>query len=284
MTTERNKRNSFPASPFPSPPPREARHSEVALQRFLTADDLSVVFQPIVTLPKMELFACEALVRCSVDEFRAPPVLFARAVADGCTGRLGRMIREVATDLCQGKPLFLNVHPAELAEGWLVRPDDPIYVHDARIYLEVTESVPLSERDLCNSVLKEVRDRSGAAVVVDDLGAGFSNLKYISDLEPEVVKLDRELVADLDKKPRQRTLVASLVALCKDLGALVVAEGVETAGELQCVMDLGVAFAQGYFIARPAYPIPVLSQASMSMRPPRTGRTPPAGTRRARQS
>ena len=66
-------------------------------------------------------------------------------------------------------------------------------------------------------------------LVVDDLGAGYSNLMYIVDLYPEVVKLDRKLVTDLHRKPRQQMLVRHIVALCDGLGARVVAEGIETA-------------------------------------------------------
>jgi EAL domain-containing protein (putative c-di-GMP-specific phosphodiesterase class I) len=91
---------------------------------------------------------------------------------------------------------------------------------------------------------------------VDDLGAGYSNLKIIADLEPKVVKLDRSLIQDLDKKPRQRKLVASTISLCNELGASVVAEGIETAAELSAVIDSGAQFGQGYLLARPAFPLP----------------------------
>jgi EAL domain-containing protein (putative c-di-GMP-specific phosphodiesterase class I) len=154
-------------------------------------------------------------------------------------------IRQVPT-----ATLFLNMHPDEFAEGWLVRPDDPVSLHDRDVYLEVTESVPLSHYQYCHSVLRELRGR-GVKIAVDDLGAGYSNLKYIADLQPEIVKLDRELVAGLERhRPLQR-LVKSIVSLCREMGARVVAEGIETAAELRVVMDSGVHFGQGYYIARP---------------------------------
>jgi EAL domain-containing protein (putative c-di-GMP-specific phosphodiesterase class I) len=84
----------------------------------------------------------------------------------------------------------VNVHPQELNEGWLIRPDDPIFLHDDDVYLEITESVPLTHFDLCLNVLREIRSRGGVHFVIDDLGAGYSNLKSIADLEPRVVKLD----------------------------------------------------------------------------------------------
>jgi EAL domain-containing protein (putative c-di-GMP-specific phosphodiesterase class I) len=222
-------------------------------------DELSVVFQPIVDMQTGRLFAHEALVRCSVPRYSSPPVLFERAVVTGCTGRLGRMIREIAIPLSSGKPLFVNVHPQELQEGWLVRPDDPIFEHDHEVFLEVTESVPLTHYELCYSVLRELRARGGVHLVVDDLGAGYSNLKRISDLEPRVVKLDRGLIADIDHSARQRQLVRSVVRLCGDLDALVVAEGIETPGEFAVLRDSGAQLGQGYLFARPAFPMPAIT-------------------------
>jgi EAL domain-containing protein (putative c-di-GMP-specific phosphodiesterase class I) len=111
-------------------------------------NDLSTVFQPIVHLETGKLFAYETLVRCGVPGF-APIALFERASAERSTGRLGRMIREIAVPLCGGIPVFFNLHPDELKDRWLVRPDDPVFSHEHDIYLEITESVPLTHFDLC---------------------------------------------------------------------------------------------------------------------------------------
>lgn len=232
-------------------------------------EDLSVVFQPIIRMATGRLFANEALVRCRATDFASPPELFARAMGAGCVGRLGRMIREIAVPLSAGLPLFLNVHPQELNESWLVRPDDPIFAHDHDVYLEITESVPLTHFELCLNVLREVRNRGGVHLVVDDLGAGYSNLKSIADLEPRVVKLDRGLIAGLDKSRRQRQLVTSVVRLCTDLDALVVAEGIETLDEYYASLDTGAQLGQGYLFARPGFPIPSVTW------PPREASAPP---------
>ncbi|MEM9490878.1 MAG: EAL domain-containing protein, partial [Myxococcota bacterium] len=169
----------------------------------------------------------------------------------GILGQLGRELRRLSIEKCPDSILFMNIHPDEFDEGWLVRPDDPLVMHDQSVYLEITESVPLSHYRYCHSVLKEIRNR-GVKIAVDDLGAGYSNLKYISDLQPEVVKLDRELVSGLSPGSRQFKLVKSIVALCRVQGAKVVAEGIETANELRAVMASGAHYAQGFFLARPA--------------------------------
>lgn len=236
--------------------PQEAQDSLLALMSFVQPGDLSVVFQPIIDLLDGKLFAYEALVRCSLPDFRAPPKLFDRAVEERCTGRLGRMIREIGVPLASGIPLFVNIHPRELAEGWLVRPDDPIFLHDDAIYLEVTESVPLTHYDLCTGVLREVCTRGGVYLVVDDFGAGYSNIKRISDLEPKVVKLDRQLVVGIEKSRRQHELVSAVVDLCRRLGAKVVAEGIETVDEYLALVDTGAEYGQGYLFARPGFPLP----------------------------
>lgn len=211
-----------------------------------------MAYQPIVDLTKGTIFAYEALARPVDAPYPHPPALFAAAVEQRCVGALGRRVRQIAVSTVMETALFLNVHPAELDERWLVRPDDPMLSHDEHIYLEVTESVPLDRFERWRSVLNEVRGR-GVRVAIDDLGADYSNLKYIADLEPHVVKLDRMLIQDLANRPRLRRLVGSLVRLCEEQGAKVVAEGIETADEFAAVVDAGAHYGQGYFIARPAF-------------------------------
>jgi EAL domain-containing protein (putative c-di-GMP-specific phosphodiesterase class I) len=234
----------------------------------LTCEDFDVVFQPIVDLRTRRIFSYEALARCRVPEFRDPAVLFRRASAEGACGWIGRLIREVAFARCEGLPLFINLHPDELSARWLVRPDDPVFEHDHFVFLEVTESAALTHFELCESVLREVRSRGGFHLVVDDFGAGYSNLRRVVDLEPKIVKLDRALVQGLDANPRLQTLVRAVVELCHELGADVVAEGIETPDELHACIDAGADYGQGYLFARPAYPLPKASWPGRSSRPP----------------
>jgi EAL domain-containing protein (putative c-di-GMP-specific phosphodiesterase class I) len=238
---------------------RSRSKSQFALERLVSPADLSVVFQPIVSMSDGSSFAHEALVRCTVPALANPLRLFERALEVGCAGRLGRMIREIAVPLSAGNPLFLNVHPQELHESWIVRPDDPIFSHDHVLFLEVTEAMPLKEHELCMSVLRELRSRCNVELVVDDLGAGYSNLKRILDLEPKVVKLDRELIVNIDRNARQQRLVTSIVRMCVDLDATVVAEGIETNDEFCALRDTGVHYGQGFLFARPAYPMPIVT-------------------------
>jgi len=221
----------------------------------LSVGQVKVVYQPIVDLQRRTIFAYESLVRSDSPHFESPPALFTEAIRSQCCGALGRVIREIATANCPDYPLFINVHPNEFDESWLVQPDDPIFQHYHPIYVEITESVPLSHFALCHSVLKEIRSK-GVLLAVDDLGAGYSNLKYIADLAPEVVKLDRGLVAKLHQDERLQVLVTHIVGLCTALGAKVVAEGIETEEELSAVIDTGAHYGQGWYFAKPAFPPP----------------------------
>ncbi len=225
------------------------------LDNVIANKELAVVFQPLIDLRTRELFAYESLARTTSPHFSGPPELFDVAVKAGRAGELGRMLRNIAIEECKDYPLFLNVHPDEFGDGWLTQADDPIFFHQHQIYLEITESVPLKYNEMCHSILQEIRSR-GVKLAVDDLGSGYSNLKYISDLKPDVVKLDRGLIEGLTKGTRLYRLVTAIVNLCVDMGALVVAEGIETAGELHAAIDSGAHFGQGFILARPASPPP----------------------------
>lgn len=226
-----------------------------AIRRVLDTRDVWCAYQPIVDVRTQRVFAYESLARTKAPEFEGPMALFAAAVAEGVTGELGRILRAISLEGCTSHPLFLNIHPAELNEKWVVQPDDPIFQHTEDVYLEITEAVPLSHFRLCKDMLDEVRGR-GVHLVVDDLGAGYSNLKYIADLHPRVVKLDRGLVAGLTRDSRMFKLVSAIVRLCSELDSKVVAEGIETDTELEAVIAAGARYVQGYLLAKPAFPPP----------------------------
>ncbi|MBN1960608.1 MAG: EAL domain-containing protein [Deltaproteobacteria bacterium] len=214
-----------------------------------------IVYQPIVDLKTRKIYGYEALARSLTPKFKGPEDLFATAVQERCVGELGRMLRALALDGCTEYPLFLNVNPNEFNQGFLVQPDDPVFWHELPIYMEITESVPLSHFALCSHVIGELRSK-GVRIAIDDLGAGFSNLKYISDLEPDIVKVDRELVAGVDKNRRKFRLLHSIVSLCNHMGAAVVAEGIETTEELVAVCATGAQYGQGFLLAYPDTPLP----------------------------
>lgn len=228
------------------------------LIRTLGPAEMDVHFQPIVDLQTRSVFAVEGLARCTRHALSDPLRLFHVAAKQEACGRLGRLIRDVMFPRCEGYRVFANVHPQELSSRWLVRPDDPINYHHQDVYLEITETAAFEYYDLCRSVLSEVCARANAHLVLDDLGAGHSNLSRLLELNPAVVKLDRALISGMDQSKRKRVIVRHLASLCAELSVAVVAEGVETSDELSALTDIGIRYAQGFYFARPANPIPTV--------------------------
>ena len=224
--------------------------------------DVSVVFQPIIDLKRRRIFAHEALARCRLPDFESPAELFIRAEQEQACGRLGRIIRNVLFERCAQHPVFVNVHPQEVSQRWLVQPTDPLVLHDAPVFIEVTEAAAFECFELSLDVLNELRSRCGARVVVDDFGAGHSDLSRVLALKPDLVKLDITLVRDIDRHPEQQAYVEHIIRVCHRLGARFVAEGIERLEELRCVMVAGADLGQGFLLGRP------VADALPSVHPP----------------
>ena len=156
------------------------------------------------------------------------------------------------------------MHPNEFDESWLVQPDDPIFTHDQPIYLEVTESVPLTHFAYCHSVLREIRGK-GVLARSRRPRCGYSNLKYIADLKPEIVKLDRTLIADLAAMIARAGLGSSHRATVprarRTRRRRRHRAGNRDAGRHR----LRRGFGQGYYFAYPAYPAPGVSEAPIEV-------------------
>ena len=144
----------------------------------------AVVFQPIVDLATGRAFAHEALVRCKLPEFSSPPVLFEHAVRDGFCGRLGRLIRDVTFETCGDVALFVNLHPDELTSHWLVQPTNRSGFYSRPVFLKITETAILTHYELCLQALRRFCGRTGAQLVVDDFGAGYSRPRPPGDALP----------------------------------------------------------------------------------------------------
>jgi EAL domain-containing protein (putative c-di-GMP-specific phosphodiesterase class I) len=99
----------------------------------------------------------------------------------------------------------------------------------------------------------------GYRLALDDLGAGYAGLTSLAQLRPEVVKLDMSLVRDIDKNATKQKLVGSMARLSREMGMLVVVEGIETIGERKAVVGLGCDLLQGYLFAKPGRPFPLVA-------------------------
>jgi EAL domain-containing protein (putative c-di-GMP-specific phosphodiesterase class I) len=228
---------------------------EAAFSRALTS--LWMAYQPIVHASDARVFGHEALVRTAERTLPHPGALLDAAERLGRMPVLGRAVRDsVASFLARsGKrtSVFINLHTLDLADDALYLPASPLSQHAANVVLEVTERASLDQIPDVRGRVKMLKEM-GFRIALDDLGAGYAGLTSFAILEPDVVKLDMSLIRGVDQEPIKRRLVGSMIELCKELGILVVAEGVETVAERTVLTDLGCDLLQGYLFGRPGQP------------------------------
>jgi len=215
---------------------------------------LRLVYQPIVSAADGAVYGYEALVRTSEAGWRHPGVPFDVAERLDRVHDLGRVVRLNAAELLDrsGIPVaFVNVHPLELSDDALLLPDAPLSRHARSVVLEITERQSIEGVPDLHARIKALR-ALGYRLAIDDLGAGYAGLTTLVILEPDVVKLDMALVRGCDHEPVKHQLIRSMTTLCKELGALVVAEGIETPAERDTVVSLGCDLLQGSLLGRPA--------------------------------
>jgi len=216
---------------------------------------LWMAYQPIVDLERGTVEAHESLVRTDEPAFPHPGALIAAAERLERVFELGAAIRcHVAAALASGAvpgQVFVNLHPSDLTDPALFDPTEPLARCAHRVVLEITERASLDGvRDLTERVAS--LRALGFRVAIDDLGSGYSGLTRLATLSPEIVKIDMALVRDLDQQLLKRKLVGSIVSVCRELGILVVAEGVERAGERDALRQVGCNLQQGFLFGGPA--------------------------------
>ncbi|MCK6546926.1 EAL domain-containing protein [Myxococcota bacterium] len=222
-------------------------------------EQLWMAAHPIVDVASGTPYAYELLVRCRAAGLERPDLLFALAerverISD-LEARILRHAGDVVRDLPAGADLYVNLHPATLLTPELL---DPLAPHAARVVLEITERAALEKASLDN--LAALR-RAGFRAAIDDLGAGYSGLNHVAELRPEVVKLDRTLVQGVVTSATHSSLVSAMLGACRELGIVVVSEGVETVQMRDKLADLGCHHQQGFLFARPGPPFPTVTNA-----------------------
>lgn len=228
------------------------------------------VFQPIVDLQSGRVLGAEALTRFSAEPAMPPDKWFALAAEAGLAEEL-----EVATlraalahlpDLPADAYLSVNVSPAVLDAALpVLRETD-----GARVVVELTEHAEIADYDSLVATAAELRSR-GFRVAIDDTGSGYASLSHVLRLQPDIVKIDLALVRGVDIDLARQSLARGVVDFSANLGATVVAEGIETAGELLMLASLGVNAGQGYYLGRPA-PLPLAEPPALD---PPAALTPP---------
>jgi EAL domain-containing protein (putative c-di-GMP-specific phosphodiesterase class I) len=228
------------------------RNLRRAIESVISSDALTTVFQPIVDLATREVRGWEALSRIHSEPMKSVDAWFADASAAGLGIQLECFAISAAIqkfDFAAGAYLSLNASPTTIVSGELAG----IFAGypQNQIVLEVTEHARVaSYPDLLDAL--EVLKKRGIRLAIDDAGAGYAGLRHILLLRPEIIKLDIVLTRDIDNDPIRRALGAALVAFAHELGAEIVAEGIETQPEYDSLLELGIGLGQGYHIAKPA--------------------------------
>jgi EAL domain-containing protein (putative c-di-GMP-specific phosphodiesterase class I) len=225
------------------------------IERLIDGDGLGVAFQPIVDLDSGDVVGAEALARFSAaDGTRIPTeacFIDAHALGLGTELELSaiRLALESQERVPRGLYLALNVSPALLESDALLATLEP-HIYERPIVVELTEHQQVEDYQALATALNRLRDH-GVRVAIDDVGSGFSSFRHVTRVNPEILKLDRTLVCGIDDDPVRQSLAAAIVSFARDVGAIVVSEGIESERELACLRDLAVGCGQGFFIARP---------------------------------
>lgn len=237
---------------------------EAELRRAIEAEELTLVFQPVVELGQRQLVGVEALVRWTHPQRGViPPSTFIPIAEEaGLVVPIGRWVLREA---CRQARRWLDetgqrVHVGVNVSARHVR--DPALLDDVRsalheagiapaqLLLEITESVLMRDSDDAERVLQSLKSL-GVTLALDDFGTGYSSLSYLQRFPIDLLKIDRSFVAPMAAATYDPRLVRAIIVLGESLGMRIVAEGIETTRQQEALRALGCAMGQGYLFARP---------------------------------
>lgn len=217
-------------------------------------ESLRVAFQPIVDGRSRKTIGFEALMRSHEPTMPTPSDVLDAAERLGRLHDVGRTVRARTAAAFEGDTsdvlVFVNLHAADLSDDDLFDPKAPLTKLARRVVLEITERAAIGDISDARQRTAELR-RRGFKIAIDDLGAGYAGLTSFATFEPEIVKLDMSLVRGIESSTVKRLIVGRIAGLCHDLQMSVVAEGIETSAELECMLELGCEYLQGYLLGHP---------------------------------
>lgn len=241
--------------------PAEGR--QVRMRWWLAMFTIEPHFQPIVDLVSGNVLGYELLSRGS-GALRSPVALFEHARRAGRTWELERACRVAALRAIAALPaasrarhlFFLNVSPDVLENplfvaGFTLAALEECGVSQSRIVIEITERVSITDYARFEAVIAHYAGQ-GFRIALDDFGSGHSGLVTLISSRPHYLKLDMAVTHNVHRDGYKQMIVKSMVALAQNIGAELVAEGVETWGELESLVSYGVRYAQGFLLGHPA--------------------------------
>ncbi len=219
-------------------------------------------YQPIISITKGKIVGFEGLARGRYnDKIISPKQLFETARKTKSTIELDRLCREIIlNNFVFNKQknkdpyyLFVNIDSSiiEKVEGSNFLYKQALYakINPRNIVIEITESETKDIDKLLNFV--SIYKKRGFLIALDDVGTGFSNIDRISLLKPDIIKLDRSLISDIDKNRHKQEILKSFVKLANIIGTIVIAEGIETELEAYNSLEFGAHLLQGYYFSIP---------------------------------
>lgn len=230
------------------------------LYRILNERSIQSVYQPIISLIDGQIIGFEALSRGPENTpLHSPIALFERAEREGLTFAIEKIAREAALNgarfLSPQQKLFLNVSPTVIQDdtftaGHTLTLLKTYGFFPEQIVYEVTEQQSISDFHNFSRLLQHYRKQQ-FKVAIDDAGAGYASFQSILALKPDYIKIDRSLIQNIDQDPAKQSLLESFVYFAHKVNSKLIAEGVETLGELIQLIRLGVYAAQGFFLGHP---------------------------------
>ena len=252
-----------PAAAGAPPPPSGAAPASVSLAGILRERLLRPRFQPVIDLSHSRIYGHESLIRGPVDTaLHFPDALFAEARRQGLHPQLElASFRAGAQGFNQNEApgkLFLNLSGSALIHYWTLWGDEmPLRLlkdctlAPSNIIVELTEQDPLSEHMATLGSAFACLREYGMRIALDDYGVGNSNLQLWSEMQPDLVKIDRYFFNGIGHDDRKQNMVRAILKVAQYLGTAIVAEGIETAEDLAVVRDLEIRYAQGWLLGRP---------------------------------
>jgi EAL domain-containing protein (putative c-di-GMP-specific phosphodiesterase class I)/CheY-like chemotaxis protein len=221
------------------------------------AGQLRLAFQPIIDADSGTTVAQEGLLRGFHPRLRSPADILEVAESADLLGELASVVAARGAEFLTVAPaeqlLFLNLHPRDFGQDDLERRLSPLLPWATRVVLEITERAAIHEVPSGHATIQRLSEL-GFGIAVDDLGAGYSSLSMLAELDPRYVKVDMSIIRGIDTTPHKRRVLELLCRFADAGGATLIAEGIETEAEADVVRACGARWLQGYLYGRPALP------------------------------